>query len=716
MSGTVSPESETDLLVRKGNVLHVLLLALLFVFSLTYAIVNYLQGKSFEAMVIAVPVPLTIMEFLLYMGGFAMISKVINMVQVTTVVGLLSMITTPATGVLAFYVPILLGTQLTFMGSERKYANIFSLYVIGALAFFLWTDLRFGNATPLGPAELRQEWMLNFIGAAVASALEVLFILSVSNRMQVDLFVKSKELDAQNNELNKLLQSNIESNRLISEQLLRIKKSEQELSKLSLIVTKTASGVLVADPFGRVEWCNDSFSKMTGYQLVEIIGKKPKEFLQYPGIEQEPLKEMEEKLARRESVEVTVSNRKKNGEIFISRLEINPIFDEKGQLLNFVSLQRDITNEINQQRDLKQVNDRFNQIATMGGIGIWVWETANNNTNWSDVLIQQYGARREDISDYYQFWQDSVHPDDRERTFSSIGLLMSGESNAVSGENRIVRTDNGEIRYLKTLTIAERDASGNLIQLIGSSMDITDQKLLDISLNDKNIELQKANNELDKFVYSVSHDLRSPLLSIKGLLTLVFDMPDLNTKVRDYLNMAQKSINRLDDTIKEILEYSRNSRLGLVYETFNIREMVEHVFDDHKFIVEDDFRFIAGYEGPEEIFSDKTRLQILLRNIIGNSIKYREMKAEASFVNVRFRHTTDKIILTISDNGEGIPEKNVEKVFEMFFRGSTTGTGTGLGLYICKQILDKLNGSIEVSSKHHEGSTFVITLPVAADQ
>lgn len=696
--------------------LHLLLLALLFLYSLTYSTVNYFQGKTFESLIIAVPVPFTIMEFFLYLGGFAMMSKVINMIQVTTVVGLLSLITTPVTGVLSFYVPILLGTQLTFLGSERKYANIFSLYVIGALAFFLWTDLRIGNESPLGPAELRQEWMMNFIGSAVASALEVLFILSVSNNIQLELFGKTKLLNEQNLELNKALLSNIESTRLISEQLSQIKKSEQELSKLSLIVTKTASGVIVSDAHGRVEWCNQAFSEMTGWALQEILGQKPKDFLQFPGVEAEPLQELREKLAKHESVEVTISNRKKNGDIFTCRLEINPIFDQNGTLLNFVSLQRDITREITQQRELKRVNDRFNLITTLGGIGIWVWETANNSVYWSDVLVQQYGARREDISDYYQFWQDAVHPDDRERVFANTGLLISGVSNAVSGENRIVRKDNGEIRYVKTLTIAERDATGNLVQLIGSSMDITEQKLLDISLNEKNIELQKANNELDKFVYSVSHDLRSPLLSIKGLLTLVFDMPDLNTKVHGYLNMAQKSINRLDDTIKEILEYSRNSRLGVVYETFNIRELVEQVFEDHKFIVEDDFRFISAYEGPEEIFSDKTRLQILLRNIIGNSVKYREKKTEASFVNVRFRHTPEKIIFTISDNGEGIPEKSVEKVFGMFFRGSTTGTGTGLGLYICKQIADKLNGTITVTSKHHEGSTFAISFPVVTEQ
>ena len=717
MSGKVSPESETDILVSKGNVLHVLLLSLLFCFSVTFVLVNLYQGKSLEAAITAIPIPFIIIEFFLYLIGYPIVSKVMNMLQVTTVVGLLSMITTPDTGVLAFYVPILLGTQLTFLGSERKYAYIFSLYVLGALAFYLWIDVRIGNSPHLVGMDLRREQMMNFIGAAVASTLEVIFILSVSNRIQVQLFEKTTLLNTQNSELNKVLQSNIESNRLISEQLLRIKKSEQELSKLSLIVTKTASGVLVADPFGRVEWCNDSFSKMTGYPLEEIKGRKPKEFLQFPGMEEEPLKEMREKLAQKKPVEVTLSNRKKNGEIFISRLEINPIFDESGTLLNFVSLQRDITGEITQQRELQRVNDRFNLITTLGGVGIWVWETATDKVYWSDVLIQQYGARKEDIEhNYYQFWQDSIHPEDRERVLASHGLLHSGVSNSVSCENRIIRKDTGEVRYVKTLSFAERDSSGKIIQLIGSSLDITDQKLLDISLNEKNIELQKTNNELDKFVYSVSHDLRSPLLSIKGLLTLVFDMPELHVKVREYLNMAQKSINRLDDTIKEILEYSRNSRLGVVQESFNIHEMVNQIFDDHRFIVEEDFRFLARFEGPETAWSDKTRIQILLRNIIGNAVKYRRKGDQPSFVQVDVRQTSEQITITVSDNGEGIPEKSVGNVFDMFFRGSTTGTGTGLGLYICKQIMDKLDGTIAVSSKHHEGSTFVITLPASVKE
>ena len=712
LSGKVSPESETDILVRKGNVLHILLLALLFCFSLVYVLVNLYQGKSFEASITAIPIPFILVEFFLYLNGYPVVSKVMNMLQVTTVVGLLSMITTPDTGVLAFYVPILLGTQLTFLGSERKYAHIFSLYVLGALAFYLWIDLRIGDSPHLVGADLRREQMMNFIGAAVASTLEVIFILSVSNSIQVELFGKSKLLNEQNLELNKALQSNLESNRLISEQLVQIRKSERELSKLSLIATKTASSVIVTDAYGSVEWCNASFSKLTGYPLDEIRGRKPREFLQFPGMELEPLKEMQERLAEHKPVEVTLSNKKKNGEIFISRLEINPIFDENGTLLNFVSLQRDITREINQQRELQRVNDRFNLITTLGGTGIWVWETATDKVYWNDVLIRQYGARKEDIEhNYHQFWQDALHPDDRERVLATNGLLLSGVSSSVSCENRIIRKDTGDVRYVKTLSFAERDASGKIIQLIGSSVDITDQKLLDISLNEKNIELQKTNNELDRFVYSVSHDLRSPLLSIKGLLTLVFDMSELHIKVREYLNMAQKSINRLDDTIKEILEYSRNSRLGVVHESFNIREMVEQVFDDHRFIVESDFRFLFRFEGPEITYSDKTRVQILLRNIIGNAIKYRRKGDQPSFVQVDVKQTAEKLSITVSDNGEGIPEKSIERVFDMFFRGSTTGSGTGLGLYICKQILDKLDGTIEVSSQYKTGSTFVITLP-----
>ena len=718
LPGKITDESKVDLLVQKGNVLHLLLLLLLFVYCIVFAIINYLLGHSTEVILTITPIPFVVLAYILFKKGYPILSKFINLIQITTVVGLLSMVSSPVTGVLAFYIPVLLGTQLTFMGKERKYAHILTAYALIALIFFLTTDITIGNQpllkiyNPDDLSKLHTEWFFNFFGAASAATFEIIFILSVSNKIQQDLFDKSALVNKQNVELNYSLQENIESSELISRQLDLIKKSEQELKKLSLIATKTNTGVIISDAFGQVEWVNDAFTKISGHTLEETKGKKPKEFLQAKNLNHPAQQILHDKLAKKEYVEVIIPNVKKNGEVFINQLEVNPVFDEKGELINFVSLQRDITAETEQQNEILRINERFDHITVQSGIGIWVWETSTNKTIWNDILIEQYGAVRSEVeSDFYQFWQDAIHPEDRERIFANTEKLTSGIANIIHDENRIFRKDNGEIRYMQTLTIAERDASCTLIQLLGSSIDVTEQRLLQNSLSQKNEELLKANSELDKFVYSVSHDLRSPLLSIKGLLSLVVAMPELDAKVSEYLGMAQKSVTRLDETIGEILEYSRNSRLNLTFETFDVREMVEQIFEAHKFIVEEGFEFKTDILGDAKIHSDKARMHTLLRNLIGNAVKYRRKDAENQFVLFSLNRVEGEIIMKIKDNGEGIPEYVKPKVFEMFYRGSTTGAGTGLGLYICKQITDKLNGDIGVESRENEGAIFIVSIP-----
>jgi signal transduction histidine kinase len=113
------------------------------------------------------------------------------------------------------------------------------------------------------------------------------------------------------------------------------------------------------------------------------------------------------------------------------------------------------------------------------------------------------------------------------------------------------------------------------------------------------------------------------------------------------------------------------------------------------------------------LHTDKSRIQTLLRNLIGNAVKYRkEREGVSSFVEFRIFKDNEHFVLEVEDNGEGIAEKNKDKIFDMFFRASKTSTGTGLGLYICKQIIDKLNGKLELISSQQSGSVFQIRLPL----
>lgn len=225
-----------------------------------------------------------------------------------------------------------------------------------------------------------------------------------------------------------------------------------------------------------------------------------------------------------------------------------------------------------------------------------------------------------------------------------------------------------------------------------------------------NIELKQANEELDRFVYSVSHDLSAPLKSIKGLVTISKMEPHL---VDEYIDKIDKSVDRLEDFISEVLDYSRTNRKQLVHEKLDLKEIVNEVNSKFEFLEnykKIDFRFDLQVT---EIYADHFLLKVALSNLISNAIKYQKKRSEQTpYVNVRSRKEEDFVIIDIIDNGEGIREEYKDKLFNMFYRGTATSSGSGLGLYIAKEAIQKQDGTITMNSTWGEGSTFSIRLPI----
>ena len=507
------------------------------------------------------------------------------------------------------------------------------------------------------------------------------------------------------------LVSNRKQTDQIEDQFNIIRKSEEELRKLSLIATKTKSGVIITDTFGRIEWVNEAFQNISGYQLEEVKGMKPKDFLQGANSEDESRNKLKEALSKKEDVEVTIVNYNKEGKPYYNNLEIISVFNEQGEHTHFIALQKDITNEILFKQELVKVNSRFELIANQSKIGIWEYDALHNTVVWSDVLFEIYGMQPVlDTGDLNDIWRNAIHEDDREAVLASLDILNEGELDSVELEFRIRRYRDGALRTIKSLTVAVKNESGKIIRLVGSGQDITEFKNSQEAMALKNIELKKINSELDNFVYSISHDLRSPLLSIKGIISLIIHSDGLDPNTVQLLEMADKSVSRLDGTIQEILEYSRNSRLNVSFETFNVREMVSTIFDDLKFSNKERFEVELNFESFEEVHSDKARVAILLKNIIGNSVKYKKENV-VSHISFSMRRANGKVVFVVKDNGEGISEANQDKIFNMFFRGTTASVGTGLGLYICKEIVAKLGGAISVDSQLGVGTTMTIILP-----
>jgi signal transduction histidine kinase len=221
----------------------------------------------------------------------------------------------------------------------------------------------------------------------------------------------------------------------------------------------------------------------------------------------------------------------------------------------------------------------------------------------------------------------------------------------------------------------------------------------------------KINAELDFLIYSISHDLRSPLMSVKGLLALIAESEETNANVKTYLKMADGSIDRLDQTIYDILEYSKNSRTEIQNEDFNIRELVEQINADLKHYNEKAVDFQISIQGSNEIHTDKKRLVTVIKNLISNAVKYSKTNAEPSFVKFEMNQVNEFIEIQVSDNGIGIHKDQHTRIFEMFYRVSTGRVGSGLGLFIVKEIMEKMGGNISLQSELNIGSTFTVRLP-----
>ncbi len=227
----------------------------------------------------------------------------------------------------------------------------------------------------------------------------------------------------------------------------------------------------------------------------------------------------------------------------------------------------------------------------------------------------------------------------------------------------------------------------------------------------KNEELQKAYDELDKFAYSVTHDIRRPLLSILGAIDVAQYIDNI-TELKEMLHMMEESVKGLNKYIEDIHDYYNVKRGELNIEEIDFNDMVkeqEEYFDN--FAKTNNIRFIVNISQREPFRSDKISIYMIVNNILSNAFKYQQKAEKDKYVELNIRVENGQLNMCIKDNGTGIPDNHVSKIFDMFFRGSAGEIGSGFGLYNVKIALSKLNGVIKVDTQIGKGSIFIVTVP-----
>lgn len=287
-------------------------------------------------------------------------------------------------------------------------------------------------------------------------------------------------------------------------------------------------------------------------------------------------------------------------------------------------------------------------------------------------------------------------------------ILVTG---SVSEEFAITRIKQGADDYILKSSLQRLPSA--IINALGQRKLQSERLEAELALRNQNEELIKINEELDSFVYSVSHDLRAPLLSLLGLLNI----SRMDERPRDpiydqYFDMMERSITKLDGTLKEILDYSRNARTE-----------VKAVEVDLLHLLKKAIQKLEHMEGFKEIeisidtrrmhlpfFCDVYRVSVIFENLLSNAIKYRN-PLKKCVLQIQLDITQKEAVVSFTDNGIGIDEKILSNVFKMFYRGTEQSDGAGLGLYLVKETAHKIGGSITATSQLGFGSTFEFTIP-----
>lgn len=230
-------------------------------------------------------------------------------------------------------------------------------------------------------------------------------------------------------------------------------------------------------------------------------------------------------------------------------------------------------------------------------------------------------------------------------------------------------------------------------------------------INRKNVELKKVNQELDRFVYSASHELRSPLSSILGLINVAKSDPSADKS--EYFEFIEKSVQRLDLFIHDIIDYSRNSRQELQRDEIDLEQVVNNVINDLSYLDNfDKVKFEVQNKLVSPFYNDERRLKIVLSNLITNAFKHHAPnEIDNPYVKISFNRTGQLITIAVMDNGPGIEKKHQKNIFKMFYRATTKTEGTGLGLYIVSEIIETMKGKIKMTSDSKNGTKFTLTFP-----
>lgn len=398
-----------------------------------------------------------------------------------------------------------------------------------------------------------------------------------------------------------------------------------------------------------------------------------------------------------------------NGEVRIVHEKCEHLRDLSGQILRSGGMVHDITERKQAEQALRESEERFHCLADSMPQLVW--------TALPDGTVDYYNQR---YREYYEIkqvegaawqWAPVLHRNDLETTVNAWQRsVKTGEIYQIEHQ---VRMSGGSYRWHLSRGVPVRDESGQVVRWFGTSTDIHDLKLAEEQLKVYAERLERSNRELEQFAFMASHDLQEPLRKIEMFGDLLLERaPSWNEQERDYVDRMRNASGRMRDMVEGLLQLSRITTQAKPFIPVDLSQVTSEVLHD----LEGQIRLTNGRVNIEllpTIEGDALQLHQLMQNLIGNALKYHQPGIPPE-VNVYAKHLSGKVQILVEDKGIGFAQEDAEGVFQPFQRlvGRSQYEGSGMGLAICRRIVERHGGEISALSQPGRGTTFMVTLPI----
>jgi PAS domain S-box-containing protein len=493
----------------------------------------------------------------------------------------------------------------------------------------------------------------------------------------------------------------------ITERILAEKELFDTKKYLQNLIDYANAPIIVWDYENKIRLFNHAFEHLTGYLAPEIEGKKldllfPKNTLR------ESMAKIRHALTENwVTIEIPILTR--NQEIRTVLWNSAKIYDDNRKTYSIIAQGNDITERINAERAFQVSKEKLEIALENGKIGTWEWEKETDKFSLDQRMKKMFGTDSSEFDNTYEGFENRIHEEDLPHVRNAFSQALR-DNIPLDTVFRIKNNSEG-VNYISTKALVERDNQGNPVKISGVCFDITEMKKgAEKALFELNEDLLRSNRELEQFAYVASHDLQEPLRMVSSFTQLLSQRykDKLDHNAQEFIQYAVEGAARMQVLINDLLNYSRVGTKGIRFVTVNMHNPLTQALNNLDVLIREKKAIVTSDDFPE-IVADEGQMVQLLQNLIMNGLKFSRKDPR---IRISAIEENDRFVFSVKDNGIGIDPRYFDKIFQIFQRLHPRDQygGTGIGLAICKRIIERHGGKIWVESKPGKGSIFYFTI------